>query len=79
MLRFDQLQAGDEPFGVDLLRPDFVSLARSFGMPVISVTGFGDDFERGLREAIDAHAPRMLVVDANLKPPPTTSPRWYRR
>jgi thiamine pyrophosphate-dependent acetolactate synthase large subunit-like protein len=79
MLRFDQLQAGDEPFGVDLVRPDFVALARSFGMPVISVTGFGDDFERGLREAIEAHAPRMLVVDASLKPPPTTSPRWYRR
>jgi thiamine pyrophosphate-dependent acetolactate synthase large subunit-like protein len=79
MLRFDQLQAGDEPFGVDLVRPDFVALARSFGMPVISVTGFGDDFERGLRDAIDARAPRMLVVDASLKPPPTTSPRWYRR
>jgi thiamine pyrophosphate-dependent acetolactate synthase large subunit-like protein len=79
MLRFDQLQAGDESFGVDLVRPDFVALARSFGMPVISVTGFGEDFERGLLDAIDARAPRMLVVDASLKPPPTTSPRWYRR
>ncbi len=79
MLRFDQLRAGDEPFGVDLFRPDFAALARSFGMQVAAVTGFGDAFEHGLREAIDADAPRMLVVDANLKPPPTTSPRWYRR
>jgi thiamine pyrophosphate-dependent acetolactate synthase large subunit-like protein len=79
MLRFDQLRTGDEPFGVDLVRPDFVALARSFGVKAAAVTGFGGDFERALREAIDADAPGMLVVDASLKPPLTTSARWYRR
>ena len=32
MLRFDQELAGDEPFGVDLVGPDFAALARSFGV-----------------------------------------------
>ena len=31
MLRFDQELAGEEPFGVDLVTPDFVALAASFG------------------------------------------------
>jgi acetolactate synthase-1/2/3 large subunit len=79
MLRFDQTHAGDEPYGVDLARPDFVALAAAFGVPAVSVEGFGDDFERALTEATAAALPRMIVVSAALKPPPTTSPRWYRR
>ncbi len=31
MLRYDQRHAGEEPFGVDLVTPDFEALARSFG------------------------------------------------
>jgi acetolactate synthase-1/2/3 large subunit len=79
MLRFDQEHAGDEPFGVDLVRPDFQALAASFGLPATWVDGFGDGFERALAEAIGARAARMIVVAARLRPPPTTSPRWYRR
>jgi acetolactate synthase-1/2/3 large subunit len=79
MLRFDQLQAGDVPFGVDLARPDFVALAEAFGIPARRSEGFGAKFEAQLREAIEARAPRVLLVDAALKPPPTSSPRWYRR
>jgi acetolactate synthase-1/2/3 large subunit len=45
MLRFDQLKAGDDPFGVDLVGPDFVALAGSFGVRATAVDGFG-----GLRE-----------------------------
>ncbi len=41
MLRFDQRRAGDEPFGVDLARPDFVALAASFGLPAFRSTGLG--------------------------------------
>jgi thiamine pyrophosphate-dependent acetolactate synthase large subunit-like protein len=79
MLRFDQERAGDEPFGVDLATPDFEALARSFGVPVVTVDGFGRDFDEALRGSIAGGRAGMLVVRAGLKPPPTTSPRWYRR
>jgi acetolactate synthase-1/2/3 large subunit len=79
MLRFDQRLAGEEPFGVDLVTPDFVALANSFGIPASTVEGFGSEFERALRDSIAGAEPRMIVVHATLKPPPTTSPRWYRK
>jgi len=79
MLRFDQVLAGEEPFGVDLLTPDFAALAGSFGLPSTRVPGFGPEFEQALREAVAANEPRMILVRASLKPPPTTSPRWYRK
>jgi thiamine pyrophosphate-dependent acetolactate synthase large subunit-like protein len=79
MLRFDQVAAGDEPFGVDLLRPDFAALAASFGVPAVTVDGFGDDFESALASAVSGGQANVIVVRARLKPPLTTSPRWYRR
>ncbi|HTU98801.1 MAG TPA: thiamine pyrophosphate-binding protein [Solirubrobacteraceae bacterium] len=79
MLRFDQELAGDEPFGVDLVGPDFAALARSFGIGASTVRGFGAEFEDTLRHSVTTPAPSVIVVKARLKPPPTTSPRWYRR
>jgi thiamine pyrophosphate-dependent acetolactate synthase large subunit-like protein len=79
MLRFDQELAGDAPFGVDLVGPDFASLARSFGIGASTVRGFGTDFEATLRHSVTTPAPSMIVVKARLRPPPTTSPRWYRK
>jgi thiamine pyrophosphate-dependent acetolactate synthase large subunit-like protein len=79
MLRFDQRQSGEEPFGVELATPDFSALAASFGVPASTVEGFGPEFEQALRASIAARAPSMIVVRAALKPPPTTSPRWYRK
>jgi acetolactate synthase-1/2/3 large subunit len=79
MLRFDQRRAGHEPFGVDLMGPDFETLAASFGISAARVQGFGTAFEQALRGALDAPGPQMIVVRAALTPPPTTSPRWYRR
>ena len=79
MLRFDQEREGREGFGVDLVRPDFERLAESFDLPVRSVQGFGTSFEWALREAVSSPGPRVLIVDARLKPPPNTSPRWYRQ
>ncbi len=79
MLRFDQVQSGETPFGVDLVTPDFVALANSFGVPSCTVEGFGSEFERELRDSIAGGRLRMIVVHATLKPPPTTSPRWYRK
>jgi len=79
MLRFDQVQAGEEPFGVDLVQPDFEAFAGSFGVPATTIEGFGPEFEQELRRSVASGEPEMLVVRASLKPPPTTSPRWYRR
>ena len=79
MLRYDQVQSGEEPFGVDLVQPDFAALAASFGVPATMVDGFGPEFEQELRRSVADDGPRMLIVRARLKPPPTTSPRWYRR
>jgi thiamine pyrophosphate-dependent acetolactate synthase large subunit-like protein len=79
MLRFDQILSGEEPFGVDLVQPDFAALASSFGVPATRIDGFGSEFEDELRRAVAGEEARMLIVHAGLKPPPTTSPRWYRR
>jgi acetolactate synthase-1/2/3 large subunit len=75
MLRYDQQIANHTISGVDLTRPDFAKLAESFGIPAITLDGFD-----GLREALaNAMGPNMIVVNASLKPPITTSPRWYRK
>ena len=79
MLRYDQVQAGEEPFGVDLVQPDFAALAASFGVPSTAIDGFGPEFEQALVRSVANDEPEMLIVRASLKPPPTTSPRWYRR
>jgi len=79
MLRFDQRHAGDEPFGVDLVTPDFVALAEAFGLPATRIEGFGPDFETALERAVGSDTATMVVVEAQLTPPPNTSPRWYRR
>jgi acetolactate synthase-1/2/3 large subunit len=79
MLRFDQTHTGSEPFGVDLSTPDFVLMADAFGIAATPVEGFGAEFERALARAVASDRPEMIVVRAALKPPPTTSPRWYRK
>jgi acetolactate synthase I/II/III large subunit len=75
MLRYDQQIAGHAISGVDLTRPDFAKLAESFGIPAVTLDGFD-----GLKEALAAtEGPAMIVINAGLTPPVTTSPRWYRR
>ena len=74
MLRYDQQHAGKPTFGVDLGRPDFAALGESFGIPSVHVPDFGKDFAA----AINSEPPNIVVVDAAMEPPPTTSPRWYR-
>jgi acetolactate synthase-1/2/3 large subunit len=79
MLRFDQDRENLPHRGVDLDSPDFVGLARSFGVHAERVSGFGRAFRRQLSEFIDADEPNVLVVRAKLSPPLNTSPRWYRK
>lgn len=74
MLRYDQVHAGKPAFGVDLHRPDFAALGEAFGIPSVTVSGFGAEFAA----ALNVEPPNMVVVHAAMEPPPTTSPRWYR-
>ena len=79
MLRFDQDLKGDPHEGVDLHTPDFVALARSFGVRADSVDGLGEHFEGMLGLHLRVEGPTVLVARAALAPPPNVSPRWYRR
>jgi acetolactate synthase-1/2/3 large subunit len=79
MLRYDQVLSGDATFGVDLQSPDFVALARAFGVEAEAVEGLGDDFGAALARHVAMDAPSVLVASAHLDPPPTSSPNWYRR
>jgi thiamine pyrophosphate-dependent acetolactate synthase large subunit-like protein len=79
MLRFDQDAAGRERHGVDLHTPDFEALARSFGVQAETVDGLDEGFEEALARHVADPQPSVLVAKAALQPPPTTSPRWYRK
>jgi thiamine pyrophosphate-dependent acetolactate synthase large subunit-like protein len=79
MLRFDQDLKGDPHEGVDLQTPDFVALARSFGVRADSVQGLDERFEGMLGHHLRLQEPTVLVARAALAPPPNVSPRWYRR
>jgi acetolactate synthase-1/2/3 large subunit len=54
-------------------------MARSFGIEADAVEGLGDEFGRALARHVATGTPTVLVARAALEPPPTTSPRWYRR
>ncbi len=74
MLRYDQLRAGHPSSGVDLVTPDFVALAASFGLAATAVPSMAE-----LREPLAAAvgSPHLLRVSSRLTPPRTTSPRWH--
>jgi acetolactate synthase-1/2/3 large subunit len=79
MLRYDQDAAGRERTGVDLATPDFAALAAAFGVRAETVAGLDDAFAAALARHLADPVPSVLVARAALQPPPTTSPRWYRR
>jgi thiamine pyrophosphate-dependent acetolactate synthase large subunit-like protein len=76
MLRYDQDHAGDEHRGVDLVRPDFAALAEAFGIQASVVAGVGESLAKALGDALASGEPRLVVTEAQLVPPRTTSPRW---
>ena len=78
MLRFDQDRRGDPHEGVDLVTPDFVGLAGSFGVRAEAVDGLGAAFADALARHVALDEPSLLLARASMRPPPNTSPRWYR-
>jgi thiamine pyrophosphate-dependent acetolactate synthase large subunit-like protein len=76
MLAYDFTKDGEAPVGCDLEPPDFVALAAAFRVPAerVDVDGLADALARHLT----TDGPSMVVVPADLVPPPNTSPRWYR-
>jgi thiamine pyrophosphate-dependent acetolactate synthase large subunit-like protein len=79
MIRYDQDLHGDPREGVDLVTPDFVALAGSFGIRADSVDGLGEHFGMALKGHVALKEPTLLVARAALGPPPNVSPRWHRK
>lgn len=79
MLRFDQQVFGHPERGVDLVTPDWVMLARSFGITGVAVSGPTQlpSALRAAREANGRGEPRLILWKHRLYPPATTSPRWF--
>ncbi|GAB3980010.1 thiamine pyrophosphate-binding protein [Actinoallomurus acanthiterrae] len=75
MLRYNQERFGHPEKGVHLATPDFVALARSFGIAAAEVPGVAE-LPSALREAAGHGRPTLLRLPAALPPPRTTSPRW---
>ena len=69
MLRYDQRSAGEEPFGVDLIAPDYEALARSFGVETETVDGLGKEFGVALADHVRRPTASVLV----------RGPLWIRR
>jgi len=76
MLRYDQRKTGEPMPGVDLVAPDFVQVAAAFGIASEHVDDVGAPLEKALARALAEGGPYMVVCDASLFPPKTTSPRW---
>jgi thiamine pyrophosphate-dependent acetolactate synthase large subunit-like protein len=77
MLRYDQIRAGDQPIGTDLLAPDFVAVAAAFGMPATRVGAIGPELGAALAAGVRSGRPNLVQVPGRLTPPRTTSPRWH--
>lgn len=78
MLRFDQRGSGGEGFGTDLVTPHFAVLADAFGVEAEAVNGLGTELGDAVTRHLTNGRPSMIIVAADLPPPPTTSPQWYR-
>ena len=77
MLRYGHQPSGEAVPGTDLVTPDFVQLASAFGINAARAHGVGAPLEETLRQALGSGEPRVVVCEASLFPPRTTSPRWH--
>lgn len=70
MLRYDQIVMGHPERGVDLVSPDWGTLAQAFGL------SFTETTVEDLGEALSLKQPGIILVREKLNPPKSTSPRW---
>jgi acetolactate synthase-1/2/3 large subunit len=75
MLRYGKDTTANR-YGTELLAPDYAAIARGFGLPATATIGVGLEFETALAEGIESMKPNLVVTQAKLTPPVTTSPRW---
>ncbi|MCZ3388510.1 MAG: thiamine pyrophosphate-binding protein [Actinomycetia bacterium] len=75
MLRFDQQRGGHRERGVDLDAPDWAALGAAFGLSV-KLPANPDDLRDVLARAAVSGAPGLVIYEAALYPPRSTSPRW---
>ena len=75
MLRYDQTRHGDPHRGVALASPVWPSLAEAFDLP-ISTAATIDDLRDAVSWSATSGTPRILLYEAALFPPRSTSPRW---
>lgn len=73
MLRFDQIVMGHPERGVDLVSPDWATLAAAFGLS-FTETDISD-----LPDALKLKQPGIVLVREKLHPPKSTSPRWTEK
>lgn len=76
MLRFDQQSFGHPERGVDLVGPDWLALAAAFQITAELADGPGEPLRAALARAAATTGPRLVLLQAALHPPRTTSPRW---
>jgi thiamine pyrophosphate-dependent acetolactate synthase large subunit-like protein len=76
MLRYGQRQTDQRQPGVDLVTPDFTQVAAAFGISADHLDDVGAPLEKALVRALAEKGPHLVVCDAFLFPPKTTSPRW---
>jgi thiamine pyrophosphate-dependent acetolactate synthase large subunit-like protein len=74
MLRFDQQVFGHPERGVDLVTPEWSTLADAFGIASVVVDSW---VELGEVLSVQPAGPRLVVMRERLFPPKTTSPRWF--
>ena len=74
MLRFDEEERFGRTFAADLATPDFVTLAKAFGIQARTCTpkDVGDALAWGFKQK----GPALIEMRARFTPPLTTSPRW---
>ena len=70
MLRYDQIVMGHPERGVDLVSPDWATLAQAFGL------SFTETSIEDLGDALSLKQPGIVLVREKLNPPKSTSPRW---
>ncbi|MFZ0324201.1 MAG: thiamine pyrophosphate-binding protein [Actinomycetes bacterium] len=75
MLRFDATRGGRPARGLDLIGPDWSTLASAYGIDCVEV-GSVDQLTDVLSDAAADPTPTLVVWRAALYPPRSTSPRW---